>query len=238
VFTLYVLACRPEAWAAGRDEDLFVRAEDLRTVLFGSIDAGRSVFVSGGAKQTLVGPLDRPGYVLMETTGYGLTPERFRGEANLSATRFSSQASVLAGYQHTGGVYLAALGGPEITQKQLTVANRVYRISEARLGFRGQVELWAHPSRDTLVTGTLVGSSSLGSLWARASAGYRIWAGAFLGPEVTVYVTHTYRETRWGAHLTGAALGILNLRVSAGWMTTDDAARGSPYVGLTGWIRM
>jgi hypothetical protein len=174
----------------------------------------------------------------METTGYGLNPERFRGEVNLPATRFSSQASLLAGYQWTRGIYFAALAGPELTQKQLSVGNRVYRISEPRLGVRPQLELWAHPSRDTLVTGSLVGSSSLGSLWARVSAGYRLWASAFAGPEVTVYATRTYQETRWGGHLTGAALGILQMRISAGWMTTNDGQRGSPYLGLTGWVRM
>jgi hypothetical protein len=42
--------------ATSRDEDLFVRAEDMHTVLFGSLDAGRSLFLTTGVKRTLTGP--------------------------------------------------------------------------------------------------------------------------------------------------------------------------------------
>lgn len=226
------------ALAGGRDEDLFVRGEDLHTVLFGSLDAGRSTFVSAGVKHTPLGPLDRDGVVIVETNGAGTNRERFRGEVNLPATRLTTQASALVGYQWTGGIYLAALAGPDVSHEQLSVANRLYRVSQPRAGVRVQFELWANPTTDTLLTGTVVASSVRGSVWARSSAGYRLPGGAFVGPEATLYMTDTYRETRWGAHVTSWRLGLLTLRVSGGWMKADDGHRGSPYVGLSGWIRM
>lgn len=226
------------AVAGGRDEDLFVRDEDLHTVLFGSLDAGRSAFVSAGVKHTPTGPLDRDGIVILESNGAGTHRERFRGEVNLPATRLTTQASALVGYQWTGAIYLAALAGPDVSHEQLSVSNRLYRVSQPRGGVRAQFELWANPTPDTLVTTTVVGSSVRGSLWARGSAGYRLPGGAFVGPEATLYMTDTYRETRWGAHVTSWRIGLLTLRVSGGWMKADDGHRGSPYVGLSGWIRM
>lgn len=225
--------------AADRDEDLFIRPEDQRSVLFSSVDHGRSTFVSAGSKQTLVGPLDRTGYVVIESAGFGITRERTGGELRLPLERFTTQAAALFGYQLAlPGLYLAGLAGPELDHEQVTVAGRFERVSEPRIGARGQIELWANPTRDTMLTETIVGGTTRGSVYTRTSAGYRIHANLFAGPEVTVYATSTYRETKIGAHLTGIDLGILHLRASGGWMTTDDGRPGSPYVGLTAWIRM
>ena len=241
-----VLAVAPMGLAGpvasgGRDEDLFIRPEDQRTVLFGSMDGGRSVFVSVGAKQSLTGPLDRTGFVAMETTGFGLTSERFRSGVGDAAPvlRFTHQTSVLIGHQWAlNGIYLAAYAGPEAHQEQLAVGGRVYRFSTPRPGARAQLELWAHPTPNTLVTGTLVTGTARTSLWARASAGLRVIGPAFVGPEVTVYATPTYRETRFGGHVTGFGFGILRMRASAGWMIDDAHRRGSPYAGLTAWVRL
>lgn len=228
------------AQAGPRDEDLFIRPEDQHTVLFGSLDAGRSVFVSGGAKQSLTGPLDRSGIVMMESTGFGLTRERFRPEgADVSVLRFTHQTSALAGYQWNGdGLYMAAFAGPEVQQEQLTYGGRVYRFSQPRLGGRGQFDLWARPTPETLVTATLIASSTRTSIWGRVSAGIRLADKLFVGPEATFYTTPTYTERRWGAHLTGLALSIVTLRLSAGWMEDDSHRRGSPYLGMSAWIRL
>lgn len=192
--------CSSAARAEPRDEDLFIRPEDQRVVLFGGVDAGRSVFVSGGAKQSLIGSLDRSGFVFMESSGFGLTRERFRPEgADVPVLRFTHQTSALTGYQWNGDrIYVSALAGPEIQEQQLAYGGRVYRFSQPRLGGRGQLDLWTNPTQDTLVTGTLIASSTRGSVWGRASTGFRVFEQAFLGPEVTFYVTPTYSEVRYG----------------------------------------
>ena len=85
-------------WSASaqpRDEDLFIRPEDQRTVLFGSIDGGRSVFVSGGSKQALSGSLDRTGFVAMETAGSGLTRERLGEDRTVPVFRLATQTSAM-----------------------------------------------------------------------------------------------------------------------------------------------
>lgn len=226
--------------ASARDEDLFVRPEDQHTVAFGSVDASRSVFVEGGFKHTPVGPLDRDGFVLMEVNGYGLTREVARAEGvERPALRITAAAAGLIGHQwNRDGLYVATYVGPELRYEQLAIDGRIERYSEPRLGVRAQWEVWAHPTPDTLITATVVAGSSRTNAYGRGSAGYRVAGHVFVGPELVGYVTPTYQETRIGAHVTGFSLGIVQGRLSAGWMSVDDGRRGSPYVGLTGWIRM
>ena len=240
LFLHFAQAAWSGAVSADPDRLLFVRAEDQRSVLFSSLDSGRSVFLTAGSKQTLVGPLDRTGFVLMETSGFGLTRERFwRDGADLPATRFTTQTSVVVGHQwNLPRLFLAGFLGPEILHEQLTVAGQVYRFSQPRYGVKAQLELWSNPTRDTLLTATVVGTTTNASLWARGSAGYRVATDLYAGPEITAYVTETYQETKLGVHATGWRLGILQGRVSGGWMITDERRPGSPYVSVAAWLRL
>ncbi|TDR94723.1 cellulose biosynthesis protein BcsS [Enterovirga rhinocerotis] len=223
-----------------KDEALFLRPEDHRFVLFAGADGGRSVFLSGGSKQALTGTLDRPGLLGLELTGIGLTHERIVIDGRAVAVRrFTHQTSASLGWQTMlGPLYLAAYAGPELFQEQLTHRGRFANFSKPRLGGRAQVELWAHPSPDTLITGTVILSSANESVWARMSGGIRAFSNAYLGPEVTFYTTPTYRETRWGGHVTGLALGIVTLRLSAGWMTEDGRRSLTPYASISAWMRL
>lgn len=236
--TALSLAFGGGVFAQTPDEALFLRRDDLRIVPFASVDVGRSVFVTAGLKQALTGPLDRQGYVALESLGYGLTRER--GDAALgSIIRHTLQTSSLVGYQFsTHGVFVGAFVGPEITWEQVTFDGVIARWSEPRLGARVQGEIWAHPTSDTLVTGTVVAGTTQGSVWARGSAGYRLTGHLFLGPEASLYMTDTYREVRVGAHVTGASLGRIDLRLSAGVQSQDDDRKASPYLGLSGHFKM
>ena len=40
-----------------------------------------------------------------------------------------------------------------------------------------------------MTTTVIVGTARTAHLWGRASAGYALWDGVFLGPEVSVYTT-------------------------------------------------
>ena len=227
------------AFGTPRDEDLFLRPEDMNTVLFGSLDVGRSMFLNVGSKRTLTGPLDRDGFVGMQANGLGLTRERSELGGGIRTTRITAESSGLLGYQWTGnGVYAALFAGPEFHQEQLTIAARAGRWSQPRPGFRGQAELWLNPTPVTLVTGTVVAGTTRGSLWARGSAGLKLWRNLYVGPEAILYVTDTYRETKFGGHLTGIDLGIIHLRVSAGVQTQSDRKDAAAYMALTSWIRL
>jgi hypothetical protein len=186
------------ATAAG---DGAVKPRELNTVLFGSLDGGRSVFVNAGVKRALGGSLDRDGFVLMGGAGAGGEPER---GPLLSGSMFrpTAQAYAMLGYQWMlGPVTFAALVGPELDAEM--DAPDAWRSARTRIGLRGDAELWAHPTPRTLATATLIAGSAREHVWGRISGGYAFWPGVFLGPEASFYTRDDYREWRLGAHLTG-----------------------------------
>lgn len=233
------LTCFVDQSTVKADDRQAPAPETPKTVLFGSLDACHSGFGTVGVKRTLHGSLDHSGVVGLASLGYGRTIERAWEQPE--APRFTRHAvlgSALLGYQWVGdGIVLAALAGPGVEGER---SDRLVRQStEAHLGARLHGEVWAHPTASTLLTTTvIVGTARTAHLWARASAGYALWEGVFVGPEASVYTTDTYREWRLGAHVTGLSVGRLGLRLSAGWRGEEDADRAGAYVGLAGHIKM
>jgi hypothetical protein len=211
--------------------------KELRTVLFGSLDGGRSAFLNTGFKHRFAGPIDHSGIVLMGVAGLGGSPERDRLSGS---TRFSFQPTVqtsaLVGYQWIREkVTLAAFLGPELDYERYDDPRRS---SLTRVGLRGQAELWAHPTTASLFTTTVIAGSARGHIWARVSAGHTLkWEGVFIGPEALLYRTEDYREWRLGVHATGLRLGGVSLRLSGGYGRASDDRHGA-YVGLTAHARM
>jgi hypothetical protein len=237
------LDCLAAAAADGRDE--------ARLVLFGSLDAGRSAFVSAGAKVAPEG-LDRDGIVVMPTLGGDLRQAGDR--AARAANRIGAApprhdrtalAGLLAGWQwapdwgsvavFAGGEAAVATGG----------GPRSVHGPSAAYGARIQAEIWARPRAATLFTATLVAGSARASIWGRLSWGIRALAGllggdgAYLGPEASLYAERSgYTAWRLGLHATDAALGSGNVSVSAGWTGVEKVRHPGPYATLTAWFRL
>jgi hypothetical protein len=233
-------ACVASFSGAKADDRNSAHDADLRTVLFGSIDGGRSTFAALGVKRTLHGTLDQSGPVGMASVGYGRTVERAWWDSqDTQVTRHAAHASALLGYQWVrDGLVVAALAGPEVDGERLS-DHPTARDKETHVGARLHGEIWAHPTATTLVTTTvIVGTARTAHLWGRASAGYAFWNRVFLGPEVSIYATDTYREWRVGAHLTGLTLGRFNLRLSGGWRGEEESGDRGAYVGPSAYIRM
>ena len=162
-------------------------AAELRTVLFGSLEAGRSSFANVGAKHALGGPLDRSGPALMAVAGYGGRFERDQAAPGTPlAFRHAAQGSTLVGYQQMlGWGALAAFVGPEIDYETFAHDRAGGGESGPKFGARLHGEAWLNPSPDTLVTATLIAGSARPSLWSRGSLGYRLWRNVFVGPEAS-----------------------------------------------------
>ena len=228
------------AEAQVRDEDLFVRPEDQRYVLFGSVEAGRSVFASGGFKQALTGPLDRTGFVAVESGGAGVTRERVRlGDDSLAATRLTTHSNLLGGHQWGWpGLFVTALAGLEIQHEQLTIDGRVLRFSKPRYGVRAEGEIWSNPTDATLLTASTVLNSARGSLWGARLGGPEGRADALRGTG-GLDLRHGHLSRMAGRRAShGLRAGLLQGRLSAGWAATNDGRPGSPYFGATAWFRL
>ncbi|WP_336486301.1 cellulose biosynthesis protein BcsS [Methylobacterium nigriterrae] len=208
-------------------------------LLFGSLDAGAASFATAGAKLAL-DRLDRPGFVALASVGLGRRFERALctcGETArvASLARHTMLGAAVAGYQwfFDRGV-AAAFAGPEFTREGLLEA-RTLHVFSARYGLRLQGEVWARPSAETLVTGTVILGTARGDAWARLAVGYELW-GAYLGPEVSLYADATgYRKWNLGLHATDFALGRFNLRASAGLQFETRGRASSPYLALSAW---
>jgi hypothetical protein len=210
-----------------------------RTVLFASIDAGSSGFLTLGGKRTLVGTLDESGPVALASVGAGGSPEQM-GLPGVGDTPFrpTLQASGLLGYQWAlGRTFLSLFAGPELDRDRFASTGGLAR-EATRIGARVHGEIWMHPTDETLLTGTAIAGSARGHLWARASGGYKVWRDVFIGPEATLYRTETYREWRIGAHATGLQLGRFTLRLSTGWRVDETSARGGAYGAVSVHVKM
>ena len=248
---IYTAACLGCAGGVRADE-----RDEVRTVLFGSLDAGRSTFVSAGAKYAPDG-VDRDGVVALATLGYGTRTERdWWGDPRAAAggrpprvSRHTVLAGAVAGRQwmHDWGV-VAVFAGPELAFEVLDSPG-TKRLPAPRLGARVQAELWARPSEATLVTATLIAGTARGSAWGRVSWGMQVAAlqgaglgAAYLRPEAALYADLAgYRKWSLGLHATDVALPAalpadLRLRVSAGWVYEEQIRRPGVYGTLTAWL--
>lgn len=196
-------------------------------LLFGSLEASPSVFVTSGAKLAL-DRLDRPGFVALASLGSGRRREG-------AFTRDTVIGAVVFGYQWfpDWGV-VAAYAGPEGSMEVVSGCGCVHALPP-RFGLRLHGEVWARPSDDTLLTVSLVLGSTRMSAWGRLSWGLRLW-GSYLGPELAHYRDESgYTKWNLGLHATDFALGRFNLRISAGLQMASDRAEAGPYLGLTAW---
>ncbi|KQP42380.1 hypothetical protein ASF49_00510 [Methylobacterium sp. Leaf104] len=219
------------AWSASVLAGPALASSPASVLLFGSLEASPSVFVTTGAKVAL-DRLDREGFVALGSLG----GQRRREGA---VTRDTAIGAVVLGYQwfRDWGV-VAAYAGPEGTMEVVSGCGCVHALAP-RFGLRLHGEVWARPTDATLLTATLIAGTTRMSAWGRLSWGTRGWGtggwDAYLGPEISLYGDETgYRKWNVGLHATDFALGRFSLRLSAGLQLASDQDPG-PYLGLSVW---
>ncbi len=209
------------------------QAEDsaLRTVLFGSLEAGAATFSASGAKLAF-DRFDRDGPVALVTAGGGVRPEG-GGRAPV-LVRITGLGAVLGGYQFIrdwGAVTVFA--GPEASWEALSGPGGAPL--PVRAGLRLHGEVWARPTEATLATATAILGSARGDAYARLSWGTALF-GAYLGPEAAFYADRTgYRKWSLGLHATDYALNGYRVRLSVGCQFETTLGGMSPYLSLAIW---
>ncbi|MBD8905755.1 cellulose biosynthesis protein BcsS [Methylorubrum zatmanii] len=210
------------------------RADDftLKTVLFGSLDAGASVFSASGAKIAF-DRFERDGPVALVSAGGGLRLEGGAGAPIL--VRTTTLGAALGGYQFIrewGAVTVFA--GPEASWEMLAGTGGQGALP-VRMGLRLHGEVWARPSQDTLTTATVILGSARGDAYARLSWGYALF-GAYLGPEFALYGDRTdYRKWSVGLHATDYAFGGYRFRLSVGCQIETPRDRLGPTLSFAIW---
>lgn len=210
------------------------------TVLFGSMDAGRSPFLTTGAK-IATDDLGRDGFVTLVSLGGGVREERgvaAPGQRAPTFLRTTVIGAALGGYQFCfdWGV-LSLFAGPEASLEMLGDSSAPVALP-SRFGLRLQGEVWMRTGPNTLTTLTLILGSARWDVYGRSSAGYRLW-GAYIGPEIAYYGERTgYEKVSVGLHATDFSLGPLSLRVGTGLLYERETDRLGPYVALAAWASL
>ncbi|MCJ2066907.1 cellulose biosynthesis protein BcsS [Methylobacterium sp. J-088] len=207
------------------------RAGEIDTLVFGSLDAGAATFMTAGAKVGLPS-LDRDGAVVLASLGGGRQGER--GPEG-SVQRYTVLGAINFGYQwfFDWGV-VAAFAGPEMTTQMLTDPNGP-TLLPSRFGLRLHGEIWARPSEDTLLQGSVVAGTALDSVWARAALGYRLW-DTYFGPEASLYTDASgFLKLNVGLHATDFTVGRISFRISAGIQSETGRRSVAPYTALSVW---
>ena len=208
--------------------------DEPRTILFNATELGASAYANAGFKRALDASLHRDGFILMGNLGAGRYRDVVsRSDRRITADYWSSEASLLLGYQwKTDRAVISLLAGPEAEFDQPLIDGRVLDPSRPAFGGRLLAEVWAHPVADALLVGTLVLGSAPQRAWARAAAGWRVWGSVFVGPEAILSAEEAYREARFGVSATGLSFGRWTFGISGGVLMVEGEKPGA-YVGLT-----
>lgn len=194
-------------------------ATDLDRVVFGSLDATASGFLSVGAKIAEKGT----GPAMLVSAGLGRDGQEGRNAAAVFGHQWYLDEGVVG-----------AFAGPEVSFAT-PAGDEGASFRAVRTGLRLQGEAWLRPSRETLVQSTLVAGTARRSLWVRLAAGCRIREG-YVGPEFTASTDGTgYRTWSLGVHATDFTLANIHVRLSAGGQVLMRERRFGPYVGLAVW---
>ena len=207
------------------------RASEIDMLVFGSLDAGAATFMTAGAKVGLPS-LDGDGAVVLASLGGGRQGER---GPEASRQRYSALGAIALGYQwFFGWGVVAAFAGPEMTT-QILADPYGSTLLPSRFGVRLQGEIWARPSEDTLLQGSVVAGTALDSVWVRAAWGYRMW-DTYFGPETSLYTDASgFRKLNLGLHGTDFTLGRFSFRISAGLQSETGRRSIAPYTTLSVW---
>lgn len=111
------------------------------------------------------------------------------------------------------------------------IPNEPNRLRGTHVGARGGFDVWYEPFRDTMLTGSVSLSTVGMSYWTRAAAGRRFFDAIWLGPEALASGDDTYRQLRFGGHITSLRWRSYEFSLGAGWAVDSDD-RSSPYARI------
>ena len=151
--------------------------------------------------------------------------------------RFRSGGSDIVGEQVMGaaltgwrwsrpGLELTVFAGVDVQNHRYTPDDPGNRLRGTHVGIRGGFDLWYEPFRDWMVTGSASLSTAGNSYWTRAALGGRFFQAVWFGPEFLAMGDDSYRQLRFGAHITSLRAFGTEWSAGAGWATDTDRRDG------------
>ena len=136
----------------------------------------------------------------------------------------------LAGWKWVGNrTSVELFAGPELRSDTLNKYDPGNTGSKTSAGFATNIDVYANPTPYTMAFGQLSYSTVRRAYLAHIKFGIAVAKNVFVGPEALLLGDDLYRQWRVGVHITGVALGPIQLGASAGYL--HDATRGAGEYG-------
>jgi hypothetical protein len=193
-------------------------------LLHGGFDLWRNGSFGHGGLLWSPDGLRQDGFTLKVLLGAG--SYRYRaGSTDITGRQYL--ASVLPGWRFkNGSLEVTVFAGLDMQQHQSSPDDPGNRLRGFHAGARGGFDVWFEPMPAELMLTGSVSASTIGkNVWARAAAGVRAF-DLWLGPETVFCGDDTYRQVRFGAHITGLRTDAFEWSAGAGWVTDSDKRSG------------
>lgn len=139
-----------------------------------------------------------------------------------------TMGSILPGWRwHRPGFELTLFAGLDVQDHRFT-PNEPNRLRGTHVGARGGFDVWYEPFANAMLTASASLSTVGSSYWTRAATGWRFFDMIWVGPEALASGDDTYRQFRFGAHITSLRWRSYEFSIGGGWATDSDR-RDSAY---------
>jgi hypothetical protein len=154
----------------------------------------------------------------------------FATNTNQTVHGTQESGAALVGYEWvTPAVSFAAYLGADARNNSLSIADPQNPVVGTSFGAKGQLELYAKPSVNTMIAANASYATNKTAYFARLRGGYLIGPDLYIGPEFVALGDAFFNQERVGMHLTGLRAGPVQFAFAAGYLY--DRVRGSGGYG-------
>jgi hypothetical protein len=176
-------------------------------------------------------PLDRTG-MRIRIAGLGGTYSYISSAPGVGRVYGTlADGSFMAGYEWVlKRATIAIYGGPEITSNRLSEYDPTNSVKGTRFGFKMGVEFFVEPTDNTMLSGVASYSTNNDAYYGRLKFGFAFADHLYIGPEIIALGDDYFQQWRFGGHVSGLRLGMMQLGVSGGFL--NDRVRGAGMYGV------
>jgi hypothetical protein len=206
--------------------DAIAPGDEYRWLLFSGVDLWRNGAFAHGGILWSPGGLGREGFTLKLLLAGGTYYYDVGGSSVKGLLRL---ASIMPGWRiKQDRLEIVVFAGADVQEHSLGPDDLGNRLRGIHYGVRFGGDLWLQPTDRLMAAGSFSVSSIAWQYFTRAQLGLLVPGIGWLGPEYHAIGDTSYRQQRWGIHLTGFRTFMFEWSLGAGYLT-DSADRSGPY---------
>ncbi|MGH6671851.1 MAG: cellulose biosynthesis protein BcsS [Xanthobacteraceae bacterium] len=219
------------ALVAGADRPRAAGSDNPSFLFFTGTDFWRyGAFLNGGLLWSPAG-VDTGGFtfkMLLDGGRYSYVSGGL--QQTIDGTQLS--AAALPGWRLTrDGLTVTLFAGPLVQDYRLVPNDPGSRLRGFYVGAQTEADIWYQPNALTMASFDGAISSIGPTGYVRGAIGFRLFASAFVGPEVGQFWCANFDEIEFGAHVTALRIRSAEWSLGSGWAVSSDQ-RSGPYLRL------